>query len=87
MKQKLATLILALATCAGSLSAWDYEKILIGGMYFNLDRLNLEAEVTSMTYSNYSGNVTIPVTVVYNGNTYTVTGIGERAFEDCTGLD
>ena len=86
MKQKLATLILALATCAGSLSAWDYEKILIGGMYFNLDRLNLEAEVTSMTYSNYSGNVTIPVTVVYNGNTYTVTGIGERAFEDCTGL-
>ena len=39
------------------------------------------------SYSNeYTGAVTIPATVTYNGKTYSVTSIGERAFYDCTGL-
>jgi len=38
-------------------------------------------------YSNeYSGNVVIPSSVVYNGNTYSVTSIGYRAFSGCSGL-
>ena len=39
------------------------------------------------SYSNeYSGVVIIPDSVIYNGNYYTVTSIGDEAFEDCTGL-
>ena len=38
-------------------------------------------------YSNrYSGNVVIPSSVVYNGNTYSVTSIGDYAFYGCSGL-
>ena len=38
-------------------------------------------------YSNeYSGNVVIPSSVVYNGNTYSVTSIGYYAFRECRGL-
>lgn len=86
MKRKLIVLILAIAASAVNLLAWDYEKILIGDLYFNLDRLNLEAEVTSMPYGNYSGAVIIPTTVEYNAKTYTVIGIGEKAFEGCTAM-
>ena len=35
---------------------------------------------------NYSGNVVIPESVTYNGNTYSVTSIGYGAFGLCTGL-
>ncbi len=38
-------------------------------------------------YSNeYSGNVVIPESVDYGGNTYSVTSIGESAFRDCSNL-
>ena len=38
-------------------------------------------------YSNeYSGEVTIPESVSYDGNTYSVTSIGIQAFKGCTGL-
>ncbi len=86
MRQKLATLFLVVIASAGNLFAWDYEKISIGGLYFNLDRLNLEAEVTSMPSGHYNGNIVIPTTVVYSSNTYTVIGIGAEAFSECTGL-
>ena len=39
------------------------------------------------SYSNrYSGNVVIPSSVVYNGNTYPVTSIDGSAFYGCSGL-
>ena len=34
----------------------------------------------------YSGNVVIPNQVSYDGNTYSVTAIGEYAFYGCSGL-
>ena len=37
-------------------------------------------------YYNYSGNVVIPESVVYEGNTYSVTSIGDNAFYNCGGL-
>lgn len=59
-----------------------------------------EVSFTSMSYtagdygerlgigssSNYSGNVTIPETVTYNGKTYSVTSISEYAFAGCRNL-
>ena len=35
---------------------------------------------------NYSGSISIPSTVTYEETTYNVTGIGESAFEGCSGL-
>ena len=37
-------------------------------------------------HNRYSGDFVIPETVTYNGETYTVTGINIRAFEDCPDL-
>lgn len=34
----------------------------------------------------YSGSISIPQTVEYNGSVYTVTALGEQAFESCTGV-
>ena len=39
------------------------------------------------SYSNeYTGDIVIPESVTYNGTTYSVTSIGNSAFEDCSGL-
>ncbi len=49
-------------------------------------------EVTYLAYNSssnssaYTGDVAIPQSVTYNGTTYTVEGIGDYAFYDCTGL-
>ena len=45
-----------------------------------------ELSVSSHGGYNYSGNVIIPKSVVYEGNTYRVTSIGDRAFQNCSGL-
>lgn len=43
-------------------------------------------EIIANTATPYSGNVTIPVTVIYNGVQYPVKGIAAGAFKGCTGL-
>ncbi len=90
MKAKLFTLFLALVASAGTIFAWDYEYVQIGDLYYNLDAANQTAEVTSqLSWSdNYSGltAATIPASVTYNSVSYSVTSIGNYAFEDCTGL-
>lgn len=57
----------------------------INGIYYKFDSSNLTAKVTSGT-NKYTGHVTIPSSVIYNGSSYTITGIGERAFLDNTVL-
>ena len=53
---------------------------------------NLTVAVTyqGTSYSEYmdeyTGSVTIPDKVTYNGKTYSVTSIGDDAFRNCTGL-
>ena len=64
-----------------SMSAQDFE---MDGIYYNFDDDNT-ATVTSGAVE-YSGDVTIPATVTYNGTTYTVTNIAAYAFNDCRGL-
>ena len=43
-------------------------------------------EVVVDDYSGPGGSVTIPESVEYSGNTYTVTSIGQYAFSGCSGL-
>ena len=40
----------------------------------------------TVIYNNYSGNVVIPSSVTYSGTTYSVTSIGESAFQYCYSL-
>ena len=87
--KKLFTLFLALVATT-ALWAEDFE---VNGIYYNIltDKTN-EVEVTfrgseDYSYDNeYSGSVTIPKTVTYNGTTYSVTSIGNYAFVGCSSL-
>ena len=89
MKQKLFTLLLAVAASVGTMFAWDYERFPIGDLYYNLDATNKTAEVTYSTLSNnnYSGlrTANIPASVVYDEVEYNVTSIGWDAFHGCKG--
>ena len=90
MKTKLFTFFLALAASVGTMFAQGTQ---IGNLYYNLNATNKTAEVTYKSYADYiyneGWNITtadIPASVTYNGTTYSVTSIGERAFYDCSGL-
>ena len=94
MKQKLFTLLLAVAASVGTMFAWDYERVQIGDLYYNLDATNQTAEVTYKSYTNYYRYNTgwgittanIPASVTYSDVAYSVTSIGDYAFDGCTGL-
>ena len=58
----------------------------IYGIYYDLDPNSKTAEVIKNSSANYSGKVIIPQTVTYQGLSYEVKSIGERAFSNCTGL-
>ena len=61
------------------------DSVVINGIYYNLiSKVNV-AEVTSKP-NKYSGSIEIPVTVEYENVTYSITSIGERAFDGCDGL-
>ena len=67
------------------------EKVEIDGIWYNLTSETKQAEVTykgDNPYQGgwYSGSITIPSTVTYNGVAYSVTSIGDYAFHDCTSL-
>ena len=89
--RKLFTLLFAVLASVGTLFAWDYERVQIGDLYYNLDVANQTAEVTSQNSDSpfWSTNITtadIPSSVTYNAITYSITSIGDRAFLNCSGL-
>ena len=85
--KRLKILVLAAIgwLCGMSVSAHDFE---VDGIYYNIT--SWEDKTVEVTFGSpkYSGVVAIPQYMVnyYNGNTYRVTSIGERAFKDCDGL-
>ena len=88
MKTKIFTLFTALTLSAGALFASDTA---VDGIYYYFDDANLTAAVTFLgdypgEYDAYTGDVVIPATVTYGGNTYSVTSIGGYAFSGCSGL-
>jgi len=57
------------------------------GIYFIITGANTAAVTYKDTnYNSYSGQVDIPETVIYRGQTYTITQVGQRAFANCTNL-
>lgn len=80
-------LLVFLSTCI-SLSIFA-NGIEIDGIYYLLDNTNYTASVTYPNettpswrdnISTYSGTINIPSSVIYGGETYVVTGIGNNAF-------
>ena len=61
------------------------ESVIINGINYKLDSSTKEATVIG-SKDGYSGNITIPSQVSYNGYTYIVTSIGGKAFSFCGGL-
>ena len=84
----LTTIVVLL--CSLAASAHDFE---VGGIYYNINSTtDLTVAVTyrgssySSYFNEYSGAVTVPETVTYNYNTYSVTSIGNYAFYNCSSL-
>ena len=78
-KQRCFRLLLLASAIATSLSAaaYDFES---AGIYYNITGNNT-VEVTRSYNNTYSGSVSIPETVTNNGTEYSVTKIGEFAFQ------
>lgn len=87
MQKKLLTLVLMLIATINTL-AYDFES---NGIYYNiLSKKKHTCAVTSQPESSnkkYAGNIVIPSTVQDNdGVDYTVSAIGDFAFQDCVKL-
>ena len=89
---KMKSLVLAVIglLCSMSVSAHDFE---VDGIYYNItSEVDKTVEVTysgdsyDAVLDKYSGTVTIPETVTYNDNIYSVISIGSFAFAGCSGL-
>ena len=78
----MTTLFLAVTTLT-----WAYD-LAVDGIYYNRNPDGTSVYVTYKTtsYNSYSGTVVIPSTITYDGITYDVTSIGNRAFYNCSGL-
>ena len=85
LKSLLLSLFCMIGTAASAYDAY------IEGIYYNLNETSKTAEVTYYKLSNNnknasSGSIEIPMTVIYDNMSYSVTSIGKGAFYNCTGL-
>ena len=89
MKHINFSFLLAIFFLIVGANAFAYDAY-IDGIYYKFS--GTEATVTYLYYekssnsSAYSGNVVIPASVTYKGETYTVTSIGYSAFYGCSSL-
>lgn len=80
--KRIALITLTLITGCLMVSAYDFES---SGIYYNVD--GDQAIVTNNGQTKcYGGNVNIPESVTLDGETYTVTAIGDSAFIGSSGL-
>lgn len=88
MKSKIFTLFFFMTIGAGTMTAETIFSILIGNLYYNLDKENKTAEVTRKdSYSGYDlTTADIPASVIYNEETYSVTSIRDYAFDNSENL-
>ena len=88
MKQIILTLMAVLAALVPStMSAHDFE---VDGIYYKINGNEVTVTYQGTYYNSYddeySGDITIPTTVTYNGALYTVSAIGFAAFYSCNEL-
>lgn len=90
LKHKLnLSLLFTILLCTFSSNTFAFDAIIDGIYYYFLDG---KAHVTCYAYNSkynktaYSGNVVIPETITYYGQTFNVKYIDDHAFIGCTGL-
>ena len=82
--------LVVVAICTINIWAYDFKS---DNLYYNITN-NSEPYSVEVTYQDYDSRINysnlstiiIPETVTDNGTTYSVTTIGERAFQYCSGL-
>ena len=73
-------------TYTAEFTAIPTQHVLVDGIYYNFD---VENKTATVTYNeedpmhSYHGDVNIPASVEYEGYTFNVVAIGERAFDMC----
>ena len=92
-RKRVALVVLGLIVASSTLIAQQYYDFKVGQLYYKItDTVNRKVAVVPERFNipYYSdkptGAVAIPATVVNGSNTYSVTSIGESAFESCSGL-
>lgn len=80
----MKTAMLLVAWCC-TMGAWAYD-FEADGIYYGITSTADKTVEVVVGDAKYSGDVTIPATVAYNGMTYRVTSIGEHAFYNCSNL-
>ena len=88
---KCAFFFLVFMTAAQCAFAYDFSAVAPNGQTLYYDIVGGDAQVAwpAFFYSGYTkptGSLTIPSSVSYGGNTYSVTSISSCAFYGCTGL-
>ena len=88
MRKFILFMFVALWTSVVPMFAWDYEHVLIGELYYNLDAATGAAEVTfeenaTTNYAQLETTLIIPASVEYENVNYTVASIGAMAFYSC----
>lgn len=83
--------ILVILCISLQLFAYDFSAVNNGKtIYYNITSSpsprTVEVTYQNTSNSGYSGSITIPSSVTYNGNTYSVTSIGNYAFRSCITL-
>ena len=82
MKKKIFTFLFAIMAGMTSLNAETIFRVKIGDIYYNLSTDSRTAEVAEGGAPYPSTVVTIPSSVEYESNVYSVTSIGVSAFSD-----
>ena len=82
MKRLISILALVIVSLSVSAQYYDFES---GGIYYTIVSPT-SVSVFGDNRIKYSGNVIVPDRVDYNGKTYKITRIGQRSFENNTGL-
>ena len=83
MKKQFLLLVFMLQTLV--VRAYD---VYIDGIYYDLNWETKQAEVICepTSYNSYSGNIDIPSSIIYFGENYSVTSIGQATFWGCSDL-
>lgn len=81
MKKQFLLLMMMLLPLAAN--AYDAK---VDGIFYNLSGTTAEVTYKKLKKKAYIGAVSIPSSITYKGKTYSVTSIGESAFEDCSEL-
>ena len=96
MKHSITTILIAVLMCMVRVNVFAHDIAVANSngvtIYYNWIKNNTELSVSyqgssAYDYSNeYTDNVVIPSSVIYQGQTYNVTSIGYDAFDGCIGL-